>query len=140
MVVLCEKDVVPPPPYEHPTTSEASNRTSSAQSRNASITDLAGSSSAASCSGSGTSNRRRQSGHVVAPTLPSHIQLLIVYATLPRTGELVNTLVDGRRVKIRENAEATAIRTTRTLYWVAFYLRCVNRGLYLGELKGRQCN
>lgn len=122
MVVLIEKDssesIVPPPPYfdqQSTTTATATSSSSRTQQQQRSTT------------------RPLQPARVVAPVLPAHIQLLIVYATLPRPGELVNVLRDGARVKVRESAEATALRTTRTLYWIAFYLRCVNRGFYLGE-------
>lgn len=64
----------------------------------------------------------RSSARPVAPKLPSHITLQIVYKTLER-----------KRMSEAESEEDRIRRTTRTLYWIGSNLRLVNRGFYLGE-------
>lgn len=126
MVVLSEKDLglVPPPPYfaiEHGGDLPLPKASSSALSPSPSCSHLPQSSSSSTRP---TPQR--------APALPSHILLLIVYSTLPQAGELRLDRSTGLRA--RESAEDRAVRTTRTMYWMAFCLRAVNRGFYLGEL------
>ncbi|KAL5479029.1 hypothetical protein ACEPAI_2317 [Sanghuangporus weigelae] len=122
MVILSEKDdgLVPPPPYfaiestSHPSAHELSH------SRSTSSTHLPSSSSTP------------RTGRQRAPNLPSHVLLLIVYSTLPRPGEVRLDRATGARR--RESSEEMAVRTTRTLYWMAFCLRGVNRGFYLASM------
>ncbi|EJD05193.1 uncharacterized protein FOMMEDRAFT_166819 [Fomitiporia mediterranea MF3/22] len=137
MVVLTEKDIVPPPPYfaienddTHPS-SKLYSTSARAISRSTSSVALASSSSQ-----SHLGRRPRKT----APSLPSHVLLLIVYSTLPRLGEYRYKFVveNGIRTKVqereRESNEEFAVRTTRTLYWMAFCLRSVSRGFYLAAM------
>ena len=105
MVVLTDKELLPPPPpyfaVEH------------AQSTI----------SLASSVLSGVGRSGTSSGHCIAPKLPSHVLLQVVYKTLER-----------KRPRDPETEEDRIRRTTRTLYWIGTNLRQVNRGFYLGEL------
>lgn len=98
MVVLTDKELFPPPPpyfaVEH------------AQSTLSLVASVVAGSSA----------------RPVAPKLPSHVTLQIVYKTLER-----------KRMSEAESEEDRIRRTTRTLYWIGSNLRLVNRGFYLGE-------
>lgn len=116
MVILSEKDdgLVPPPPYFAIEAPDSAGHT------------LAHFRSESSMRLPMARQRRRR-----APDLPSHVLLLIVYSTLPLEGEYRLDRATG--VQRRESSEEMAIRTTRTLYWMAFCLRGVNRGFYLGK-------
>ncbi|KAL5498429.1 hypothetical protein ACEPAH_2571 [Sanghuangporus vaninii] len=119
MVILSEKDdgLAPPPPYF---AIESTSNSSLSHSRSASSRHLPSSSSTP------------RTGRQRAPNLPSHVLLLIVYSTLPRPGEVRLDRATG--VRRRESSEEMAVRTTRTLYWMAFCLRGVNRGFYLASM------
>lgn len=105
MVVLTDKELVPPPP---PYLAVEHARSLSTLSRAASTSVLQGAAHA----------------RPAAPTLPAHLVLQIVYKTLERT---------RTRTREPESAEERIRRTTRTLYWIGSNLRLVNRGFYLGE-------
>ncbi|KAL5520284.1 hypothetical protein ACEPAG_9497 [Sanghuangporus baumii] len=122
MVILGEKDdgLVPPPPYLAIESTPNSSAHELSHSRSTSSTHLP------------SSSLTSRTGRQRAPNLPSHVLLLIVYSTLPRPGEVRLDRATG--VRRRESSEEMAVRTTRTLYWMAFCLRGVNRGFYLASM------
>ena len=122
MVVLLEKDSIPPPPYfavEH------------SSSPSLSQTHLRASASSSSLLLTHAQSSRGQGRWAPAPNLPSHVLLLITYEALPKPDDLILDRRTGLRRRM-DNSEF-AVRTTRTLYWMGFCLRAVNRGFYLGE-------
>ncbi|KAH8112043.1 hypothetical protein DFH11DRAFT_1788072 [Phellopilus nigrolimitatus] len=97
MVVLTEKDLVPPPPYF---AREIPARAPPAPNADPPT--------------------RRRTTRAPAPALPAHVRLLVVYAALAPPGG--------------ETAEDAAEREARTLHWMAFGLRRVDRGFYLAAM------
>ncbi|KAI5117729.1 hypothetical protein M0805_006214 [Coniferiporia weirii] len=118
VVLISEKDIIPPPPYL--AVEQVDSHAFSGDFESSTVSE----SPDVDSNGDVISTRRLRSS--TAPSLPSHVLLLIVYGTLPMPGEIRR----GRR----ESVEECAVRTTRTLYWMAFCLRCVNRGFYLASM------